>query len=163
MPWRLASVAAVASMLPDLDVLAFRLGIPYSHPFGHRGASHSLAFAVLVALVVTTLGARIGASRRTTFLVLLTAVVSHPLLDAMTDGGLGVALFWPFSNERFFAPFRPIHVAPISPRRLLSGRAGAVFESELLYVWLPCLLASAAPYAIRLWSRHSRKDDAGLA
>ncbi len=116
MPWRLASVAAVASMLPDLAVLAFRLGIPYPHPFGHRGASHSLAFAVLVALVVTTLGARIGASR-----------------------------------------------APISPRRLLSGRAGAVFESELLYVWLPCLLASAAPYAIRLWSRHSRKDDAGLA
>ena len=36
------------SLAPDLDVIAFRLGIPYSAPFGHRGAAHS----ILVALVL---------------------------------------------------------------------------------------------------------------
>jgi inner membrane protein len=40
-------------------------------------------------------------------------VASHGILDTLTDGGLGIALLWPFSNERFFAPWRPIPVAPI--------------------------------------------------
>ena len=35
------------------------------------------------------------------------------LLDAMTDGGRGVALLWPFTTARYFLPFRPIPVAPI--------------------------------------------------
>jgi hypothetical protein len=35
----------IASYLPDADVLAFRFGIPYPAPFGHRGAFHSLASA----------------------------------------------------------------------------------------------------------------------
>ena len=39
---------SILSMLPDLDVIAFRLGIPYAAPFGHRGASHSLCAALLV-------------------------------------------------------------------------------------------------------------------
>lgn len=40
-------------------------------------------------------------------------VASHPLLDILTDGGLGCALFWPFDGTRYFAPWRPIPVAPI--------------------------------------------------
>jgi len=40
-------------------------------------------------------------------------LVSHPLLDTLTDGGLGCALFWPFDLTRYFAPWRPIPVAPI--------------------------------------------------
>jgi inner membrane protein len=31
----------------------------------------------------------------------------------MTDGGLGVALLWPFTMRRYFLPWRPIPVAPI--------------------------------------------------
>ena len=31
----------------------------------------------------------------------------------MIDGGLGCALFWPFDLTRYFAPWRPIPVAPI--------------------------------------------------
>ena len=35
-------------MVPDLDVIAFTLGIPYAHPLGHRGFLHSLLFALLL-------------------------------------------------------------------------------------------------------------------
>ena len=78
------------SILPDADFIAFSLGIPYPHPFGHRGMTHSLLFAVLIGLVVA-LGLRLR--RRPVLLdaVLVTLVVaSHGLLDAMTTGGLGV-------------------------------------------------------------------------
>jgi inner membrane protein len=59
-------------------------------------------------------------------------VASHGLLDALTDGGLGVAVFWPFSNERFFAPWRPLPVAPIGAR-FWSGRGLAVVAVELCW------------------------------
>lgn len=32
----------------------------------------------------------------------------------LTDGGLGVAFFSPFDNKRYFLPWRPIRVSPIS-------------------------------------------------
>jgi inner membrane protein len=159
-PARLVVAGAIASILPDADVLAFRLGIPYAHAFGHRGASHSLAFAVLVALASSGLHARLGASRRSTFLFVLAAAASHPLLDALTDGGLGVALLWPFSSDRFFAPIRPIHVAPISARRLFSARAGAVFGTEALWVWAPCLAAAALAWTARRLVERARAAQA---
>jgi hypothetical protein len=40
-------------------------------------------------------------------------VASHGLLDTLTDGGLGCALFWPFDTSRYFAPWRPIPVSPL--------------------------------------------------
>ena len=48
-----------------------------------------------------------------TALFTVTVLASHGLLDTMTDGGLGSALLWPLSLKRFFAPWRPIPVAPI--------------------------------------------------
>ncbi len=61
---------------------------------------------------------------------------SHPLLDAMTSGGLGVALAWPWSEQRFFAPWRPIRVSPFAPQ-FFSARGIATLLSELRWVWLP--------------------------
>lgn len=111
----LASVAfwSALSLLPDLDVIAFALGIPYSAPWGHRGATHSLAFAALVggAAALLARAARVPVAR--TGLLVALVVASHGLADALTDGGLGSALLWPFSNQRFFAPWTPIPVAPI--------------------------------------------------
>ena len=40
-------------------------------------------------------------------------VASHALLDTLTDGGLGCALFWPFDLTRYFAPWTPLPVSPI--------------------------------------------------
>ncbi len=39
------------SLAPDLDVIAFQFGIPYSAPFGHRGAAHSICAALALAFV----------------------------------------------------------------------------------------------------------------
>lgn len=140
-PLLVAGVAA--AMLPDADVIAFRLGIPYADAFGHRGASHALFSAACVGL----LGALVARWLKTTsvvaFAFLFVAVASHGVFDMLTDGGLGVALLWPWSDERFFAAARPIAVSPIG-REFLSERGLAVLGSELLWVWLPCLLLAFA-------------------
>lgn len=148
-PPRLAAAGVLASVLPDVDVVAFRLGIPYSAAFGHRGATHSLAFALLVALAAAALHGKLGASRRAAFAFVLAAAASHPLLDALTNGGLGVALLWPLSDERFFSPVAPIHVAPISAYRLFTSRAVHVFGSEALWVWAPCAALAGVAWIAR--------------
>lgn len=64
-------------------------------------------------------------------------MLSHGLLDACTTGGKGIALLWPFTDQRFFAPFQVIEVSPLSPARFLSERGAAVLISELIWIWLP--------------------------
>ena len=51
----LVLLAILSSILPDFDVIAFKFGIPYSHPFGHRGFTHSILFAILWAVIVSIL------------------------------------------------------------------------------------------------------------
>lgn len=131
--WKTMVALSAFSLAPDLDVIAFRFGVPYEAPFGHRGATHSIGFAVLAGLAAFLL-TRQWRAMLTLFLV----VLSHPLLDALTDGGLGVALFWPFSNERVFAPWTPIPVAPIG-RGMLSARGAYVLFVEAA-VSLPLIL-----------------------
>src|SRR3954464_5070711 len=100
-----AVIWSALSLLPDADVIAFSLGIPYEAPWGHRGATHSLCFAAAVALLAMT-AARVGRVPVLRTAILSFAVVaSHGIADAFTDGGLGAALLWPFSDERFFAPW----------------------------------------------------------
>jgi inner membrane protein len=137
-PSRLVAAGIVASVLPDLDVIAFRFGIPYAAQFGHRGFSHSLAFAALVALLGAGCHRLLRSGPMATFAFLFAATASHGVLDAFTNGGLGVAFFWPFSPTRYFAPIRMIQVAPLTAARLLSHRGAVVLASELLWVGLPC-------------------------
>jgi hypothetical protein len=49
----------------------------------------------------------------------------HGFFDAMPDGGLGVAFFAPFTNHRYFFPWRPIPVAPLSLEGLITSQGGA--------------------------------------
>jgi inner membrane protein len=137
---RLAFALAVVSVLPDLDVVGFALGIPYAHPLGHRGFSHSLLFAALLAALATRFefGDAVSGSRArwSVFLTLFAATASHGALDALTDGGLGVGFLIPFSMRRFFAPVRPLPVSPIG----LDGSVGRILAIEMLYVWLPVLV-----------------------
>src|SRR5262245_16110745 len=100
-------------MVPDADVVAFVLGIPYDAPFGHRGAAHSIVFAAIIALLLTLREHRLFARTGLLFTYLFLSAVSHPLLDMLTDGGCGIALFWPFTNQRYFFPHTPIEVSPI--------------------------------------------------
>ncbi|SNS71883.1 inner membrane protein [Sphingomonas laterariae] len=140
---RLLIAGAAAAMLPDADVAAFALGIPYADAFGHRGASHALASACIIGLGGAVLARWFGATRLRSFLFLFSAAASHGLLDMLTDGGLGVALLWPWSDARYFAPFRPIAVSPIGVD-FLSLRGLAVLASEFLWIGLPCLVVLLA-------------------
>jgi inner membrane protein len=148
---RLVAAGAVASVLPDVDVVGFWLGVPYAAAAGHRGATHSLAAAVLVAAVGAALHRPLQARARTAFLFLLVAAASHGALDALTTGGLGVAFLWPFSDARFFAPVTVIKVAPLGLARL--SRALAVMSSEVSRVWVPC---AALALGLLAWRRQAR-------
>jgi inner membrane protein len=133
----------VASILPDADVILLRLGVPYDSPLGHRGATHSFAFAFFVAVLLFSLWICLNRPNRQSsirgFLYLLVCSLSHPLLDLCTNAGHGASLFWPFSTERYFASFRPIETSPLSLRRFF-GEAGIdVLVSELFWVWLPAI------------------------
>jgi inner membrane protein len=123
-------------MTPDLDVLAFRLGVPYEAPLGHRGFTHSLAFAFLVAAPAAALTfRRLSVPLADWYGLLFVAVVSHGLLDAFTNGGLGVAFFWPLDDRRYFFPWHPIEVSPIG-LGFFSARGVGVLCSEMRWVWL---------------------------
>lgn len=134
--------ACVASMLPDIDVIAFKMGIEYSSPWGHRGFTHSISFAVCVGLFGAIFHAYLKSSRWAAFSLLFLAVLSHGVLDALTNGGLGIAFFWPLTDERFFFPWQPIQVSPIGLSAFLSEWGWRVIQSELLWVWLPILSLS---------------------
>lgn len=144
---RALGIAAVLGLLaaaPDLDVIAFRLGIPYDHPLGHRGLSHSLCLAAGVAALSLPLCRR-GAPQRAGRLCLLVflAVASHGLLDALTDAGLGIGLLLPFDDTRWFAPWRPIATSPLSVTAFFTRSGARVLASEALWLGLPCLGALA--------------------
>src|SRR5262245_51013946 len=113
---RAQALFAALSMLPDVDVIGFKLGVRYADPWGHRGASHSLFAAALVALACAALARLVRAPPARVAAFAFVTVASHGLLDALTNGGLGVALLWPFDLTRYFAPWRPIPVAPIGAR-----------------------------------------------
>ena len=146
---RLLLAGIVCSLLPDADALAFRFNIPYASILGHRGLSHSLAFALALGLAAALIAPLLRSGRKTAFVVCAGAALSHILLDAMTDGGLGVAAFWPFSEARYFLPWRPIEVSPLGLRRFFSARGAEVMLSEITWVWLPCFAAGMFILALR--------------
>ena len=137
-------------MAPDVDVVGFRFGIHYGDMLGHRGLSHSLLFAVVLSLLLvlrlrlTERDAKLG----TVWLFLFLASVSHGILDAFTDGGLGVAFFAPFNNTRYFFPVTPIAVSPIGAG-FFSARGAAVLLNEMIWVWLPSVLFVVAALLVR--------------
>lgn len=150
---RLVIAGAIAAMLPDLDVLSFKFGVAYGDAWGHRGAAHSIVFALIVSALATVAHRQLASSPWKSGSFVGLAALSHPLLDACTNGGLGVALGWPWTDHRWFAPFRPIEVSPIGAGRFLSARGWAAFQSELLWVWLPTAVI-AVLIAIACRTRH---------
>ncbi len=147
---RLAGV--LCSVIPDLDVIGFRFGIHYGDFWGHRGFTHSLVFAALLSGVVALAMFRRGAAgigRSALFAYLFLATASHGVLDAMTNGGLGVAFFSPFNTTRYFLPWRPIRVSPIAVHRFFGARGYSVLQSELVWIWVPAFLFAAVVRTLR--------------
>jgi inner membrane protein len=159
-PRRVWVTGAICSVIPDLDVTGFRFGIHYGDFWGHRGFTHSILFAALLASAALLIGFRRalpGLGRIPLWTYFFLATASHGLLDAMTDGGLGVAFFAPFDNQRYFLPWRPIHVSPIGVGRFFTRRGLEVLQSELLWIWLPAVVLVTATWAIR--HRSARVED----
>jgi inner membrane protein len=139
-------------MVPDIDVIGFRFGVRYADFWGHRGFTHSLLFGGILATLVTAIGfirGSPGLGRISLRVYFFLATASHGLLDAMTNGGLGVAFFSPFDNTRYFLPWRPIVVSPISVTRFFSERGLAVLQSELLWIWIPAGLLAVLMLVLR--------------
>jgi inner membrane protein len=141
---------AACSIIPDLDVIGFGFGVRYSDMLGHRGLTHSILFAAaLGALLSFTLFRNRQGSNWVIFLFIFLSTLSHTLLDMLTNGGLGVALFAPLSRERYFFPWRPIEVSPIGVDSFFSEWGVRVILSELRWVWLPSAVVSALGYVAR--------------
>jgi inner membrane protein len=144
--WALLVACATAA---DLDVIGFSLGVPYPADWGHRGLTHSLVSAVVMARVAAVVSTRVrrvplnSSMGLRHFGVFLAAAASHPLLDMLTNGGLGIAVFWPFDCRRYFLPYRPIEVSPLGAGAFFSARGLGVLSSEFTFIYLPCILALA--------------------
>ncbi len=145
----------VCSMLPDLDVIGFRFGVHYGDVWGHRGFTHSLAFAAILACVITAGLSRFLSTASSVFLFvyLFVTTASHGLLDAMTNGGLGVGFFSPLDTRRYFLPWRPILVSPIGVTRFFSARGVAILRTEMLWIWIPSVLIIATVMVLRISNR----------
>jgi inner membrane protein len=147
---------AICSIVPDLDVIGLGFGIDYRDMLGHRGLTHSILFAFILAGFLTIILARHDRrARLPVFLFLFLSTLSHAILDAMTNGGLGVALFTPFDNTRYFLPWRPIVVSPIGIDRFFSAWGLRVLWSELLWIWIPSAIVYgvARYYKKEVWLR----------
>ena len=151
--WRFWYLAVLCSILPDVDVLGFSVGIRYGDLWGHRGMTHSLLFAAVLG-VLMAMRLRSAAGQRWKLILLFFVITaSHGVLDAMTDGGLGVAFFSPLDRTRYFLPWTPIHVSPIGASGFFSARGWNVLESEIVWVWGPAVLVGALLYGIQAWRK----------
>ncbi len=152
-------VAGALSVLPDADALLMRW-IPYSAAWGHRGMTHSLVFAAVVgALAAAALAGTLRFPGGFLGLACLFFAVtaSHGVLDALTDGGLGIAFFAPFDDTRHFLPVTPIPVAPLGvylahPRTwYVLAIEFVMFAPLALWMWT-ARQPLAPPFRIGVWA-----------
>lgn len=153
------SLAILCSIIPDADIIGFYFGIPYNHFFGHRGFFHSPFFALLMCILIVGVFFRdIEILSRQWFFYLIfffLVSASHGIIDAFTNGGLGIALLSPFDNTRYFSPWTPIRVSPIGVTAFFSKWGLTVLKSELLWIWLPSFLIVIVSMFVRaLVTRH---------
>ena len=138
MAWRFWLWTVFCAVVPDVDVVGFAFGIRYGDMLGHRGLTHSLAFALMLAVVVVVFAFKDVPhwSRGWWTLVAYFFVVtaSHGVLDALTNGGLGVAFFAPFFSERGLE----------------------VIKSEFVWLWLPAIGLIALAWIVRNVMRSAR-------
>ena len=144
---RVYLAAAACAALPDIDVL-WSSGLPPSSPFAHRALTHSILFAVVATIVITSAAFRHNRARLAITLGL--ALLSHSCLDAMSTYSLGIAFLAPFSAHRFRFPWTPL------------GRPDEMVVRQLvvesLWVLLPALLLAWIGWRVRSRSARSARS-----
>jgi inner membrane protein len=141
---RVCAVAAACAALPDIDVLGWPLHASPASSFAHRGITHSLAFCVVGALVVTLACFRgpVGANRRGRIgLILGLALLSHVCLDALSTYSAGVEFFAPISRQRFRFPWTPLG----DPTGGMTGQ----LVQDAVWVLLPAVLLGWLAFTVR--------------
>jgi inner membrane protein len=141
------ALALALPIVPDLDAFS---RAAYGSITGHRGWTHSLAFALAAGLLTAGVTYRYLRARfwlLAGFFFLITA--SHGFLDACTDGGFGIPFFWPLTDHRF-GPWGPIRVQDIG-FEFPDPRSSRSIRTELLWVWLPSALLLTAVLGWRRW------------
>lgn len=134
------ALAALSAVVPDFDYLGFISRIPYDSLWGHRGMTHSILFALLLAMAFAFWAK--AKNERTYlgfFILFFLTTISHACLDACTNGGLGVAFYSPYNTLRYFFPWRPIQVSPMG-LGFFSERGLMVLVSEFYWIVIPCLM-----------------------
>jgi inner membrane protein len=124
-PWKAAAFGALAGTLPDLDVV-LDWGDPIANMVLHRAETHALFWLTLFSLpfgAAVAWAAREWTQWRRWWLAMWAALVTHPLLDAMTVYGTQLAL--PFSDHPFGVGSIFI-IDPLYTLPLLAGVAIAV-------------------------------------
>src|SRR5678815_3214707 len=78
--------ASLLSAAPDLDAFGYFAGVPYEAWCGHRGCTHSLLCAGVVAALLTPwLAGRSGVPKARVAAFLFAAGASHGVVDMATD------------------------------------------------------------------------------
>jgi inner membrane protein len=157
-----ALCALTAAISPDFDAIPTFLGVPYGSFFGHRGFFHSPFFYLLFApalawLTILWVGFDKEQKPKAWFLLsccYFLSMNSHSVLDALTDGGKGVMLNFPFDSERHFFSWQPIPVSPMNLQAFLSKRGLEVLLGESAF-FVPALALSGS---LRLVAGKSKAD-----
>jgi inner membrane protein len=127
--------------------------------------THSVVFAALLAgiLVGVWYRGKPAAAMTGLYLYFFLCTASHGVLDAMTNGGLGVAFFSPFDTTRYFFPLRPVLVSPIGVSEFFSEYGVRILASEAIWIWLPsCVAFLVLRVAQRLWPTKSAASPSQL-
>ena len=109
---RFLTLSTFCQWIPDIDVFTYLTPIAETHPFGHRGMTHSVLFAFVLALLVVRVFYRQFTLSRWRYwglhLWFFLITLSHGLLDALVDTRLGVAFLWPVDTQRYLFQWRPL-------------------------------------------------------
>lgn len=147
--WPARMGAAALGVAPDLDVL---LAMVWPGMIGHRGFTHSLLFALMLAALATPLLAgKAGGRRLAGWLGLVLVCAVHPVLDYLMACGPAVPFFWPISKAAYLSPVQwaPTAYYSSSWQGLLGlfthGPTLKAFALELVIFLPPTLLAARGP------------------
>jgi membrane-bound metal-dependent hydrolase YbcI (DUF457 family) len=94
--WKPLLIGALLGICPDFDY-----GLNWLRVSGggwHHGFTHSIVFAIAVGLITATV---VGERKLRSVVVFGGATASHTLLDFMITESRGVALWWPFTDQRY--------------------------------------------------------------
>ena len=153
---------AIAGTIPDLDVFLRYFTDPITATEMHRGFSHSLVFAILMAPIMAWVANKIHKKRsigmRPWSKLFFLCIVTHPLLDNHTTWG--TQFFWPFEYRIAFKNIfvaDPLYTIPFliflliamfhkrsNPRRSMFNNLGLIVSSS--YMILTIILKGYAHY-----------------